>query len=263
MFGAARLEKIKEIVKEKKQIDVSTLSSILSVTEVTVRKDLEKLEQEGFIVKTHGGAIFNDKNVPEMKQNESLNANNIELYEEKIMIGEIASYMIKDKDSIFLGSGTTCYCIAKALRENRNIKINIVTNNLSIANILCDINNINVILTGGNLSGQTMALTGEMVQKTLEGIFVDKAFISVSGVHISNGFTVSSTEEMNVYRTVMNISKELIIVADYSKFDRTSFIKLGAANIAKRIITNENIPIEYKAHFFEQEIQIFTSYEID
>jgi Transcriptional regulators of sugar metabolism len=261
MFKAARIERIKEIITEKKQVDVSTLSSLLSVTEVTIRNDLDKLEQEGFITKTHGGAMLNVKNSKASDNKATDNINNVEVNKDKEYIGQIAACMVKERESIFLGSGVTCYYVAKALSKKKNI--NIVTNNLHVANILASNSMINVVLSGGNLINNTMALGGDIVSKSLEGIFVDKAFISVTGIHMSNGFTVPNLEELNVFKTIMNMTNELIVVADYTKFDRTSFVKLGPLNIAKKVITNENIPSEYKAYFFEDGIQIYTSYDIN
>ena len=261
MFKAARLERIKEIITEKKQVDVSALSTLLSVTEVTIRNDLDKLEREGFIIKTHGGAMLNVKAPKDAYNNTPFEFNKIEYNKDKEFIGQIAACMVKERESIFLGAGITCNYVAKALNKKRNI--NIVTNNLHVANTLSSNSLINVIITGGNLINNVMAMGGDIVRKTLEGIFLDKAFISVSGVHMENGFTVSNLDELNVYRTIMNMTKELIVVADYTKFGQTSFMKLGPLQIAKKVITNENIPGEYKAHFFEEGIQIFTSYEIN
>ncbi|KJS50567.1 DeoR/GlpR family DNA-binding transcription regulator [Desulfosporosinus sp. BICA1-9] len=259
MFGAARLKKIKDIIYEKKQVNVSTLSSMLSVTEVTIRSDIKKLELEGFIIKTHGGATLNEKLYLEI-QEERL-PRGTEYDRNKEIIGEIAAHIVKEHEAIFLGEGSTCYFIAKALKNKRNITV--VTNNLNIANVLAENSSINLILTGGNLVGDTMSLTGEIIQRALKGIFVDKAFISVNGVHITNGFTVSNIEQLNVFRTISNIAKELIVAADCTKFGKTTFAQLGSLLIAKKIITNEDIPNEYKAYFFEEGIQIFTSYEIN
>ena len=260
MFGAARLQRIREVIAEKKHIDVSTLSSMLSVTEVTIRKDLEKLESEGFIIKTHGGAILNGDHTNNISS--AVDIHPAAQYDEnKSTIGTIAAHLIKEGEYIFVGPGTTCYYVALALKDKKNI--NIVTNNISVVNALANNSSINVIVTGGNLQGNSMTLTGEVAINMLEGIFIDKAIISVTGVHIDNGYTISNMDDINIYRTIINISKELIIVADGTKFDKTSFIKLGNLDIAKKVVTNENVPREFKAYFFQKGIQIFTSYEIE
>lgn len=263
MFGAARLQRIKDIISEKKQVDVSTLSSMLSVTEVTIRRDLEKLEEEGFITKTHGGAILNEMPSGSITSNNTstILPSDVVYDDSKKLIGEIAAYHIKENESIFLGGGTTCHCVALALRDKK--RINVVTNNMNAAYALAGNSSINVILTGGNLLSDTMALTGEIVLKSLEDIFIDKAIISVSGVHLDHGFTLSNLMELNVYKAIVNISKELVIVADHTKFNKVSFSKLGNLSIAKKVITNENVPDEYKAYFFQRGIQIFTSYKIE
>lgn len=261
MFKAARLEKIREIIMDKKQIDVSTLSQMLSVTEVTIRSDLETLANEGFIKKTHGGATFNDSFLPTVRFTSSISSNNPEENKDEEFVAQIAAYLIKDRDVVFLGAGNTCTCIAKILMDRQNIIV--VTNNLNVANVLAENPKIQVIVTGGNLDGKSMSLVGEIVNKALEGLFISKSFISVSGVDLNNGFTVDSLGELNVDKHIIGISKELVIVADRSKFDLTSFVHLGPLKMTKKVITNENIPGDYKSYFFNEGIQIFTSYNIE
>ena len=261
MFKAARIQKIKDIISEKKQVDVTTLSHMLAVTEVTIRNDLDFIQKEGFIIKTHGGALLNEdyqksRNIDDDYETRK----NILPNKEKEYIGLIANNMIREREAVYLGSGITCYYIAKALEDTKNIKV--VTNNIHVFNYLSD-KPFDIMLTGGIFVHDLYALTGEMVQQSLKGIFIDKAFISVSGVHLNNGFTVSNMEELNVYRAIMKISKEIIIVADYTKFDRTSFVKLGSLSITNKIITNEKVSSDYKSKFFEEGIQIFTSYDIE
>ncbi|MGI5850284.1 MAG: DeoR/GlpR family DNA-binding transcription regulator, partial [Christensenellales bacterium] len=254
MFKAARIQAIKDIITERKQADVATLSSILGVSEVTIRKDLDELQDIGIIIKTHGGALYNEK----FHDTEEING--VPYNKDKEYIGLIAAQMVKERNDIFLGPGGTCYYIAKALKEKRNIKV--VTNNRLVLNVLAESPYVDVILTGGQFNSGINAMTGDMVHKALKDILLDKAFISVSGVHLKYGYMVSNEEELKIYKTIINIAKEVIIVADHTKFNTTSFLKLGPINIVNKIITNKNIPANYKTVFFEEGIQIFTSYDI-
>ncbi|MBZ4665192.1 DeoR/GlpR family DNA-binding transcription regulator [Mahella sp.] len=254
MFAAQRLEKIKEILLEKKQIDVVTLSSILDVSEVTVRRDLEKLEGQGFLTKTHGGAILkeSDANPPQQEDDP--------LKEEREQIGIIASHMVDDNEAILLGSGSLCLEIAKNLKDKNNLTV--VTIDLNIAIELADCVNINIIIPGGYLIGSSLSLYGDLTEKFLSDMFVNKAFIEVDGISEDRGYTINNAQQASVAKAMMKITKEVIIVADYTKFGKIAFNQIGLIHNAGKVITNDKVPIEFKKYFFDEEIPIFTTYQL-
>jgi DeoR/GlpR family transcriptional regulator of sugar metabolism len=261
MFKAERLKRIKEIIFERKQVNVTTLSTLLDVTEVTIRSDLEILEEEGFIVRTHGGAVLNEEYTNQQAVNDALSGRNINYDKDKEYIGKIASSLIEENEWVFLGPGVTCYYIAKALLSRKNV--NILSNNLFVVNILSSNPYINVISTGGVLTHSQSYMTGDLFAKSIENMYFSKAFFSVSGVDLSGGYTLSNSVEMETYREVVKRTKEPIFVIDHTKFNRLSFLRIGDLEIVKTVISNEKIPKEYKAYFFEHGIRIFTSYELD
>jgi len=262
MFKAARLEKIKEILLERKQVDVQTLSSLLNVSTVTIRSDLEELEKIGFLVRMHGGALLNTTDTVIQKEQAKgfFVGSNVEYSKAKEEIGQIAAQFI-NSDWIFLGSGTTCYYIARALIDRQNL--NVLTNNLLVAFELCKNPGANVIMTGGTLSHKTLNLGGEIFGAYLQSINISKAFISVAGIDLNSAYTVSTAGEFNVFRVIRKISKELFIVADSSKFDKVAFIKVGELDAADAIITNKGVSATYKEYYFNHDIRIFTSYDIN
>ena len=258
MFKAARLDKIKQILVEQKQIDISKLSSLLGVSDVTVRNDLEVLEHEGFVIRTHGGVSLNEANPPILPFSPSLNSakeNN-----DDDMIADIAVHMIKEHDVIFIGPGTACALIASKLDSEKHVTV--VTNNLIVANVMVTRPNITLILVGGTLDYQNKTLTGDLVARCLENILINKAFIGVNGVDIKHGYSVSNINDLKIYELISQISSEMIIVASKSKFEKTSLMRFAPLTLAKRIITNDDIPGEYKTYFFNNGVQIFTSYEL-
>jgi len=260
MFKAARLAKIKEVLLDRDQVDVSTLSALLNVSDVTIRSDLEELEKENFIVRTHGGAVLNEDYVKQKTFQDNLAGSRLEYNKYKEYVGQIAADMIEDYEWVFIGQGTTCYYIARALVNRPNI--NVVTNNLYVAGIMAQNLNSRVIVTGGDLSHNMMYLTGDLFMQAMGNIFFSKAFIGVGGVDFKSGFTVHDSSELYICNKVKGISKELIVAADYTKFNETSFMRIGPLNIVDAVITNENIPDEYKSYFFENGVKIFTSYKI-
>ncbi len=260
MFKVVRLAKIKEIIMDRNQIDVQTLSSLLNVSSVTIRSDLEELEAEGFILRTHGGAVLNDSVNSEKTVNDLLSGAAIEYSKDKEHIAQIANHLINDDEWIFIGSGTTCYYIAKVLLGRS--RLNIITNNLYAAAILSKNPGANVIVTGGSLSHSQMCLGGDMFVDSFENIFVSKAFTSVAGVDMQNGFSVSDNIEHGIFSKIRKICNELIIAVDHTKFNRISFMRVGDLNVADAVISNEKIPEEYKEYFFNNGTKIFTSYDI-
>jgi len=256
MFAIERLNKIKEILFREKRVDVFELSELFSVTEATIRRDLDKLEQEGFLIKTYGGAVLNEDFVqkPLIYDHEGSST------EEKRMIGKIASQMIENGEAIYLSPGSTCFEIARNIKDKR---ITVVTNDLIIGYELRDRASIKVIVTGGDLIHSTSTLVGGFALQALNGIYINKAFIGVKGVNFDSGYTVDSYEEVMVIQGIKKISSEIIMVADYSKFNCTAFAKLGDLTMAKKVITNKQIPSEYKKYFFEHSIKLYTGFEFE
>ncbi|MBC5647798.1 DeoR/GlpR family DNA-binding transcription regulator [Christensenella tenuis] len=262
MFKAARQQKIKEIILDQTQIDVQTLSTLLNVSAVTIRSDLEDLEQEGFIVRSHGGAILNaaqnqtdtappsmvpDIDDPHGRENEH--------------IAQIAAHLVQENEWIFLGSGAACTATARELLSRQGL--NIITNNLNVAAVFSKNKSCNLLVTGGNLNHSGMFLSGDIFERALNGIYLSKAFISVSGIDMNGGFTVSDIDQANIYSKIRSVSKEIIFIADYTKFDEVSFMRIASLNEADAVISNEKTPEEYKEYFFNNGIKIFTSYKIN
>lgn len=260
MFKAARHVRIKEVLMERGHIDVSTLSSLLNVSEVTIRSDLEQLEKDNFVRRTHGGAILNEDYLHSNVENPLLVDSSNEYIREKEYIAEIATDLVSNSNWIFLGQGTTCYYVAKALAKKQSV--NIVTNNLSVAAAFSLNKNAQVLVTGGSLVHSHMYLAGDLFIRTVEDLHFSYAFVGVAGISIENGITVQDSSEVFILKKLREISNEVIVVADFSKFGKTSFMKIGRMNYPNSIITNESIPEIYKAFCYDNGIQLFTSYRI-
>lgn len=256
MFAIERLNKIKEILIKDKRVDVYELSELFSVTEVTIRRDLDKLEQTGFLVKIYGGAVLNEENdsTPAIVDPED------KFLEQKRMIGKIASQMIENGDAVYLSPGTTSLEIA---RNIKNKKVTVVTNDMMIGLALKESVGTKVIMTGGDLIPSSSTLVGGFALQSLTGIFINKAFIGIKGAHFDSGYTVDSYEEVMVLESVKKISNEIIVVADYSKFNTTGFAKLGDLSMSKKVITNKQVPPEYKKHYFENAVKLYTTFELE
>ncbi|SHH42754.1 DeoR/GlpR family DNA-binding transcription regulator [Clostridium grantii] len=256
MFAIERRQRIKDILVKEKRIDVCNLSENFQVSEVTVRRDLDKLEQEGFLIKTYGGAVLNEEHSTPIAYTDNLETPE----EEKKLIAKIGAQMINEGDAVFLGPGSTILEIVKLIKHNR---MTVVTNDLLVALELKDCNETKVVVTGGDLIQSSSILVGQIAQKLIQDIYLNKVFISVKGVDLDSGYTVDSYEEAMLIKQILSITKEVIIVADYTKFNKTAFARLGSFNIAKKVISNKQIPSEYKKFFFENNIKLYTTYELE
>lgn len=256
MFAVERIRLIKELLTDKKHIDVSTLSSLLNVSEVTIRRDLEKLENQGFLTRTHGGAVINDTSVYEEIPYE----NNTEdpLLQYRNEISDIAVQLIEDNDVILLSPGSTNLQIAKKLSAKRNVTI--LTNDLNIAGELSNNVGNKVILPGGDLDSSTLTLSGKLTEENIRNFYVNKAFIEVDGVSLARGYTLQDINKASVVKEMLNISHQKIIVCTYKAFDFIAFSQLGPISIPNKVITNPQIPDNYKNYFFENNIQLFTAF---
>jgi len=257
MFAAERIKKIKEILLEYKHVDISTLCSLLSVSVATIRRDLDKLEEEGFLKKAYGGAIINEANEFEVQ----LTNFDDPFLDDKIQIGLIAARMVENNDIIFLGVGNTCLQIAKNIKEKRNLTV--VTNNLNIILELAHCPNIHVIMPGGDLEvvDSCMGMVGQYAVNNMKDMYIGKSFITADGISIEHGYTVNSREQAPLIQLLIKNSNDMIVVADYSKFNRRAFVHICSINDIKKVITNVQLSNQYKEYFFNNGIKLFTTFE--
>ena len=256
MFAAARQEQIKELLLKHKQMEVLSLAATLGVTEVTIRRDLDKLEKDGFVIKTHGGAILNEA---ALEQNpETANGSVPAQIRE---FGEAVALLVNERDAVFLGSGLTCLQVAANLRNKQ--RLTVMTNDLKVAEELSGATGVVSIVTGGNTLPGTSALVGDLALRALEQVYFNKVIITVAGISFSHGFTVGTAEEAVFYKQLFNNSREIIIAADSSKFDQIGFAFLSELSSVHKIVTNKETSGQYKEYFFQHNVKVYTPYEVE
>lgn len=261
MFAVERIKKIKEIVYEQKKVDVTTLSNQLSVSDVTIRRDLEKLENENFLTRSHGGAVLNEY-LYSVEHQLTLPLDTTNAYEKK-MIGKICSHMVNDHDTIILGPGSTCRFIAKYLENKKNIKV--ITTDILVAAELTKFagsSDIKVVLTGGNIEASSYQLVGRLAENTLSSFYVNISFVEVDGISLDRGYSVESIEKGFIINAITSASANVVAVCDYTKFNKISFSPLGPITMFKRVVSNEQSPSEYKQFYFNNNIQLVTTFDI-
>lgn len=219
MLAVTRKNKIKDILNEKKSITVTELSKTFDVTEETIRRDLKFLEDEGFLTRTYGGAFIQSG----VENNVTLELRKVAYTKSKDVIAKQCHKLIHNGDSIFLDASTTALFIAQAIS---NMRLTVVTNSLLIIDQLTDLDNIRLVCVGGTLSRDHKAFQGNTAIQTLNTLYLDKTFMSCRSVSMEHGVTDSSEGMAMIRQKLLKRSNEIYLIADYSKFDKTSFIHI-------------------------------------
>lgn len=220
------------------QVDVPGLSQELKVSEVTIRNDLIRLEQKNMLIRARGGAIKVDR----VGIDFNLSDKNKQHLEEKKRIGKAAAALVEDGDTIILDSGTTTMEIARNLINVNNLTV--ITNALNIANQMADHQKANVIIPGGFLRKNSLSLVGGAAEENFNNYFCDKLFLAVDGFNTTHGLSTPNVEEAHLNRVMIEISKQVIVVADSSKFHKRSFAFISPVTEVDVVVTDAEIPAE-------------------
>jgi len=232
-----RLQKIQNIIKETGEVKLSELGSLFpDVSTMTLRRDLEKLEALGEIVRTRAGAksiaYLSRLSEAQFSERESENI------AEKNFIAQTAYQYVKQESSIFLDTGTTVTGLARLLKNSR---LFIITTAPNIA-LECAKNHDNtVFMTGGQLSSGNLSLSGVNALSFLDHINIDVAFMASSGFTFNNGFTCGSFDECQVKKRVIEKAAKVIMLMDSSKFGRNMPFTFANMSDIDLLITDENI----------------------
>ncbi|MFT3676015.1 MAG: transcriptional repressor AgaR [Chitinophagaceae bacterium] len=220
------------------QVDVPSLSQELKVSEVTIRNDLIRLEQKNMLIRARGGAIKVDR----VGIDFNLSDKNKQHLEEKKRIGKAAAALVEDGDTIILDSGTTTMEIARNLINVSNLTV--ITNALNIANQMADHQKANVIIPGGFLRKNSLSLVGGAAEENFKNYFCDKLFLAVDGFNTTHGMSTPNVEEAHLNRVMIEIAKQVVVVADSSKFHKRSFAFIAPVTEVDVVVTDAGIPVE-------------------
>lgn len=222
------------------QLDVTSLSKELGVSEVTIRNDLNWLEQKNMLIRARGGAIKAER----VGTDFSLSEKNKLHYQEKLKIGKAAAALIEDGDTIILDSGTTTMEINNNLPNLSSLTV--ITNALNIANKLVDHEHVNVIVPGGFLRKNSLSLVGTTAEESFKNYFCDKLFLAVDGFNTTFGLSTPNVEEAHLNRVMISVAKQVIVVTDSSKFHKRSFAFIAPITAVDIVVTDAGIPEEDK-----------------
>ena len=235
MFPEARKRRILELMRSGEAVTVGELSAEFGVSESTIRRDLRELEESGLLERTHGGAVPAAGTLDEPTFAEKTDQN----LPEKAAIARLAAGLVQDGASIILDAGTTTLEIARLLRNRRNLTV--VTNAFHIASELADVPGIAVIVTGGQIKGNTLALVGPATERMLDEVNVDMVFLGVNGIDLQRGLTTPTQAEASVKQRMIRAARKVVVVADHTKFGRVAFATITPVWNAHLIIADSGL----------------------
>ncbi|HWV00830.1 MAG TPA: DeoR/GlpR family DNA-binding transcription regulator [Devosia sp.] len=253
LLAEPRRMKILEWLQEEGSARVRDLSAAFGVSEATIRQDLERLDNDGYITREHGGAYL--RSVPQ--QVESLSLHHIQNMDRKQAIGRAAAALVGNAETIIIDSGTTATQFAENLRSRQGL--NIITNALNIA-LMLGANPTNTVhMPAGQFKAPTLSLSGEKSVDFFVGIYAEKLFLATAGISFEAGLTYPAIGDIYVKRAMIKAASRVYLIADSTKIGRTSFSSLGGVELVHTLITDEGISAEDVAGFEARGIEVIVA----
>jgi DeoR family transcriptional regulator of aga operon len=251
LFLQERLDQIADLLQEQGRVSVSELSQRFGVSAVTIRNDLAVLEQQGRLLRTHGGAVVR----PVHGLEPPAFAFRKELQRaEKERIGHAAASLVRDGDAIALDASTTAWQVARHLKDRRELTV--VTNGLFIALEFLDSPEVTVVMPGGSLRPASASLVGDMGGCILDGYHVQRGFFGAGGFTVEEGLTDTNQYEVELKRTMIERSKEVTAVVDSSKWGQVTFASLATVGQLDRVIADDAAPPEMVGALRDRGIEV-------
>ncbi|MEE9367235.1 MAG: DeoR/GlpR family DNA-binding transcription regulator [Pontiella sp.] len=240
---------ILEMLIEKSGVSVSELAKRLNVTVVTARADLVALEEEGLLVRTHGGAVpsKHPKIMERMQADKGV----------KGSIAKAASAMIEDGDTVIISAGTTTALIAKYLLGKRGVHI--VTNNSLLLAYARTNPQMRVTLVGGEFRPEEEGVVGPMALAAIDQFHVSKAFIGIDGASLKQGFSANSVESADLVRKMAVQADEVIVISNSDKFGNPGFARILPFEGVDALVTDNDLTTEFEEELITAGVRIVKS----
>ncbi len=250
MLAVERRNKITEIIMSDKSVLVVELAKLFEVTTETIRGDLEKLEKQGVLVRTYGGAtLVEGTDDMDYQSRTTVNA------EGKQRISERAAKMIKNGETIFLDASTSSFYVAKSIKDKQSLTV--ITNSERVVAELLSCPNIKVVSTGGNFTPKNLSYCGRIAEETIrKNYYANKFFFSCRGATIQRGLTESSEEEAAIKKAMLDCSETAIFLCDYKKLGKLGMPVVSNYNQIDTVITDVMLTDEWRTMLSENDVEL-------
>lgn len=250
MLAFERRERILNELYKNKKVYVNKLASIFNVTEETIRRDLEKMEKEGILTRSYGGASLNTQTNEDLPY-QTRNTINID---EKQKMAQIITKIVNDGNTIMADAGST---VLEALKELNHSKENLtVITNSVIALQEFGQSQLSIISTGGNLRKKSSSLVGSITKQSIKRYNVDVAIFSCKGISMEHGITDSNEPESDVKNSMCQQANKIILLVDHTKFDKVAFVELFELEKIDYLITDKEPSEEWLRFLKEHDVEV-------
>lgn len=251
MFATERRDRIIDLLQERKRITVKELSSEMGVSEATLRADLNKMELDGLLTRTHGGAVLNDEKENETSFNVRQKKNKVE----KAKIASKAFQHIEEKQCILLDASSTALELAQLIKDTP-IRLTIVTTGLQTALELKENPDITVILVGGVVTNKSTSIEGTLGLDILDSVNIDIMFTSANGFTVENGLEDFNLYEVQLKREIVKRASKVIALIDSSKIGKSSSAVFAKVEQVDKLITDEPINDDIRNQLLVKNVEI-------
>jgi DeoR/GlpR family transcriptional regulator of sugar metabolism len=233
MLVEQRRSRLLELVRSRRFATLPELAEALAVSESTIRRDVEQLEEQGSARRIHGGVLYAGTS-PMLPHFETRQAAR---WEQKKTIAEWTARLIEDGDTVLLDGGSTTYEVARLLVGR---PLHVVTNSLPVANLFASDTNSDLVMVGGNICPRTGVAQGPLADQMIAALRVRKTILSVAAVH-EEGFFNNNLMLVETERTMMKAADRVIVVVDSSKFGRQSLARLCGLDAVQTLVVDDGI----------------------
>jgi DeoR/GlpR family transcriptional regulator of sugar metabolism len=235
-------------------VRVSDLSERFGISEVSIRRDLERLESQGLLKRVHGGAVA----VPQVSLGTSHRTKMQSHIEAKVRIGKAAAELIQPGDRLIFDSGTTVAQVAQHIAGDllNSGSLTAITASLPIVRSLGSWKGVHLILLGGIFLDDYEIVVGPQTIANLEDLHADRVFLGTDGLTFSNGATTANLLEAEVDRVMVNVSTEIIVVADSSKIGLIGLTTILPLNKINKLITDDQAPSDFVHALRKQGVEV-------
>jgi DeoR/GlpR family transcriptional regulator of sugar metabolism len=240
---------ILDLLLRQGRLTVAEIVERFKVSEATARRDLEALAEQGKIQRVHGGALPLRQAPPEppLLQRES------EQFFEKHCIAQTAAALVQDGETVFIASGSTTLQVARQLRGRL---LTVITNSLPVMNTLAGVPNMSLIGIGGELRQSELSFVGHIAEQAIAELRADKVILGVHALSIEHGLTSDYLPEVLTDRAILKIGREVILVADHTKFNTVSTAFIAPITAVHCLVTDSAAPAEQVAALRELGLRV-------
>lgn len=247
---SVRQAQINRIVDEREAVTVGELGQLLEVSEATIRRDLDSLAIDGFIVRTHGGAV----RATTLGREEPLLERHNLMRDAKSAIASRAASIVTSGDTIFLGTGTTVALMAPHLVHLKDLTV--ISNSVPVIDVLGGVPGIDLIVIGGAFRRSERSMVGLKAVEAIRGYRADRVFMGMRAIDVAQGFTGDAIDEAMTGRAILEIGTQSVVLADNTKFGRVSTVFLAPVNAVDLVITDSGIDRETAEGVTESGLQL-------